>query len=400
MKWNTEQSRAIDAVAAWLNDPHAPQVFRLFGYAGTGKTTLARHLAAQHTGVTLFAAYTGKAASVLHERTGVAASTIHALIYLPVDADMVALSALRALANGQPDNDAAREQLVEAELEYRRPKFRRNEESPLKYASLLVLDEVSMVDEALARDLLSFKKKILVLGDPAQLPPITGAGYFTSQDPDVLLTTIHRQALDNPIIHVATLARTGKVIAMGNYGSTVRKVSSSNIDSSFYADASLSGQILCGRNETRQMLNRTVREVKGISHHLFPCAGEQLVCLRNNHGLGLLNGTIWTTHMDAVQVPSRQAVALHVRQDRNVVYDIIADAAPFKNKDIALNLPRDMAAFDYGYAITVHKSQGSQWDTVTLYDDGFGKRDPLLRQQWLYTAVTRAANQLNIIVPQ
>ena len=66
-----------------------------------------------------------------------------------------------------------------------------------------------MVDEDLGRDLLSFGKPVLVLGDPAQLPPVKGGGFFTEAEPDVMLTEVHRQAADNPIIRAvhATSAR-------------------------------------------------------------------------------------------------------------------------------------------------------------------------------------------------
>lgn len=378
--WSREQAEALDAVSAWLQDPHAPQVFKLFGYAGTGKTTLARHFAANQNGVTLFAAYTGKAASVLRERGCANATTLHSLIYLPVDVGVAGLYRLG-------DVDAPQQ-----------PRFVLNTESELRYAQLLIIDEVSMVDERVARDILSFGKRVLVLGDPAQLPPVSGTGYFTSGTPDVMLTEIHRQARDNPIIHVATLARNGHVIPMGSFGNTVRKVVSNKAEPAFYA-SDLAGQILCGKNETRRHFNNLVRHVKGIAMHKYPRNGDTLVCLRNNHTLGLLNGTIWTAHMDAVHFSRTGHVGINVRQDRTIVYDLLADGAPFRGKDLDQNR-HALAAFDYGYAITVHKAQGSQWDTVTLYDDGFGKRDATLRRQWLYTAITRAANQLNIIVPQ
>ena len=69
-----------------------------------------------------------------------------------------------------------------------------------------------MVDEELGRDLLSFGKKVLVLGDPAQLPPVKGGGFFTEAEPDVMLTEVHRQAADNPIIRLSmTCAKAGRL---------------------------------------------------------------------------------------------------------------------------------------------------------------------------------------------
>ena len=145
-----------------------PQVFRLFGYAGTGKTTLARHFAEHADGEVKFAAFTGKAASVMRGKGCKGASTIHSLIY-------------RARESGE-------------EI----PSFDLWDEAPASKAELIVIDECSMVDAELGRDLLSFGVPLLVLGDPAQLPPIQGGGFFTEAEPDVMLTEVHRQARRRP----------------------------------------------------------------------------------------------------------------------------------------------------------------------------------------------------------
>ena len=167
-QFSPHQDDALKAVAQWLKaKPGAngtPQVFRLFGYAGTGKTTLARHLAEQSDGEVKFAAFTGKAASVMRGKGCKGASTIHSLIY-------------RARESGE-------------EI----PSFDLWDEAPASKAELIVIDECSMVDAELGRDLLSFGVPVLVLGDPAQLPPIQGGGFFTEAEPDAMLTEVHRQA--------------------------------------------------------------------------------------------------------------------------------------------------------------------------------------------------------------
>ena len=84
MDWSPQQHQALEKVAAWFKSYRASgkgQVFRVFGYAGTGKTTLARHFAEQTGGLVRFAAFTGKAALMM-ERSGChGASTIHSLLY-------------------------------------------------------------------------------------------------------------------------------------------------------------------------------------------------------------------------------------------------------------------------------------------------------------------------------
>ena len=186
MQFSPEQDAALVAVSDWLKQGF-PQVFRLFGFAGTGKTTLARHLAEGVDGDVLFAAFTGKAALVLRSRGAKKASTIHSLIYRPRGEELV------------EDEDTGKSAMT--------PLFTLNRQSPVANAALIVIDECSMVDEDLGRDLMSFGTPILVLGDPGQLPPISGGGFFTDHEPDVLLQEIHRQARDNPIIDLAQLAR-------------------------------------------------------------------------------------------------------------------------------------------------------------------------------------------------
>src|SRR5262245_64353128 len=186
MQFAPQQDEALKAVSQWLKEGRSP-LFRLFGYAGTGKTTLARYFAEHVDGEVLFAAFTGKAAQVLRSKGASNAKTIHSLIYRPRGEEEV------------EDEVTGKTNIA--------PMFSLNRQSPVAKASLIVIDECSMVDEALGKDLLSFGTKVLVLGDPGQLPPVSGGGFFTEQEPDFLLTEIHRQARDNPIIHLAMQIR-------------------------------------------------------------------------------------------------------------------------------------------------------------------------------------------------
>src|ERR1700744_4023120 len=186
-----------------------PPVFRLFGYAGTGKTTLARHIADGVDGEVKYAAFTGKAALVMRNKGCAGASTIHSLIY-------------KARESGEET-----------------PNFELWDDAPASRAKLIVIDECSMVDAELGRDLISFGVPLLVLGDPAQLPPIQGGGFFTESEPDAMLTEVHRQAQGDPIGPLSMGVRRG-----------------------------FEGE--------------------------FPSAGDKLVCLRNNRKKGLFNGGLWT----------------------------------------------------------------------------------------------------------
>src|SRR5690606_19871980 len=324
-------------------------------------------------GDVLFAAFTGKAAQVLRSRGARNAKTIHSLIYRPRGEEEVS------------DEETGKTSIS--------PMFSINRQSPVAKAALVVVDECSMVDEALGKDLMSFGTPILVLGDPGQLPPVSGGGYFTNQEPDYLLTDIHRQARDNPIIQLAMQVREGRDIAYGDYGAA-RVIGRGEVDQSLVLDAD---QVLVGTNRTRRRYNQRLRELKGFTAD-YPQSGDKLVCLRNDPAKGLLNGSLWkvmTSSKETVK-PGINLLVTPEDDDRGVA-KIKLLKAQFEDPDseIPWQTKKRYDDFDYGYALTVHKAQGSQWDEVVLFDESFAFRDT--RERWLYTAITRAAERLTIV---
>lgn len=417
-EWSPQQDRALLNVDRWLREYDGDkQLYRLFGFAGTGKTTLAKHLAAGVDGDVRFAAYTGKAASVLRASGAPNAQTIHSLIYTPKNRSKEHLHELedeleelqhmiaedRAEAGDDPTWKPSQDKLDrmerlkgEIKLEKRnaeRPDFSLNLESPLREASLLVVDECSMVDEPMAMDIMSFGVPILVLGDPAQLPPVKGTGFFTEAEPDTMLTEIHRQAADNPIITLATSVREGRGLKHGEYGT------SSVIHRATPELAMAADQILVGLNKTRLSTNKRVRELKGLTGSPFPYAGEKLVCLRNDREHGLLNGTLHTATADA---EVNHFVNLRIVPEDNPELEPILVPAHQEHFDgdperIGYWDRLNAQEFTYGYALTVHKSQGSQWRNVLVIDESASFRDTKTRQRWLYTAITRAADRVTVV---
>ncbi|MDG3575834.1 ATP-dependent RecD-like DNA helicase [Rhizobium sp. YJ-22] len=374
MQFAPQQDEALKAVSRWLKEGRQP-VFRLFGYAGTGKTTLARYFAEHVDGEVLFAAFTGKAAQVLRTRGASNAKTIHSLIYRPRGEEEVA------------DEETGKTSIA--------PMFSINRQSPVAKAALIVIDECSMVDEQLGKDLMSFGTPILVLGDPGQLPPVSGGGFFTDQDPDYLLTDIHRQAQDNPIIQIAMDVREGKEIPYGEYGKA-RVISKNEVTQSLVLDAD---QVLVGTNRTRRRYNQRLRELKGFSAQ-YPQSGDKLVCLRNDPAKGLLNGSLWQV-MSSSKETVKPGINLMIRpedddMDRGAAKIKLLKAA-FEEPDteIPWSTKKRYDDFDYGYALTVHKAQGSQWNNVVLFDESWAFRDS--RERWLYTGITRAADSLTIV---
>ncbi len=363
MTWSAQQDDALKAVAAWLGEG-SPQVFRLFGYAGTGKTTLAKHLAENVDGDVIFGAFTGKAASVLRAKGCHDASTIHSMIYRSKESD----------EGG--------------------PLFALNRSGPAAKADLIVIDECSMVDEELGRDLLSFGKPVLVLGDPAQLPPVKGGGFFTAAAPDIMLTEVHRQAVDNPIIRLSMAVREGHGFDIGRYGES-RVLRRRDIDSDMVTKAD---QVLVGMNRTRRLYNARIRAILGYRDPT-PAVGEKLVCLRNDKTKGLLNGGAWT--VQALRQGPPELVRLDVvpedeRRRRGVEVAVPREFFEGREDELPALTRREFDEFTYGYALTVHKAQGSQWNEVMLFDESFAFREH--RSRWLYTGLTRASERITVVV--
>ena len=361
-EWSREQADAIDQVGRWLKQGE-PQVFRLFGYAGVGKTTLARHIAEGARGETAFAAFTGKAALVMRSKGCAGATTIHALIYRASEG-----------AEGAPT-------------------FTLNADGPASKAGLIVIDECSMVDAELARDLLSFGKPILVLGDPFQLPPVKGAGFFTDGAPDVMLTQIHRQAQDNPIIRLSEAVRSGGELRVGDYGET-RVIPRSALDPAQVLGAD---QVLVGTNAlAARTISGCATSRASLSRCRSPATGWS--ALRNDRTKGLINGGLW--RVETLGGVKKDFVKMTLRSEdegsRSTVKAAVLKAF-FEGKEgeLGFALRRESDEFDYGYALTVHKAQGSQWDDVMLFDESFAFREH--RARWLYTGLTRAARKLTVV---
>ncbi|MEM5473512.1 ATP-dependent RecD-like DNA helicase [Hoeflea sp. AS60] len=374
MKFSPQQDEALKAVARWLKDGRTP-IFRLFGYAGTGKTTLAKYFADNVEGEVLFAAFTGKAAQVLRARGAKNARTIHSLIYRP-----------------KGEEEVANEETGKTTVS---PLFSINRQSPLAQAALIIIDECSMVDEALGKDLMSFGTPILVLGDPGQLPPISGGGYFTEHEPDILLTEIHRQARDNPIIDLAMQVREGREIMHGDYGAA-QVIGKNEVDRDMVLEAD---QVLVGTNRTRRRYNQRLRELKGFTQ-AFPQAGDKLVCLRNDPAKALLNGSLWQV-MTSSKETVKPGINLLVRPEDDDMergsakIKLLKSAFDDPDLEVPWQTKKRYDDFDFGYALTVHKAQGSQWNSVVLFDESYAFRDS--RERWLYTAITRAAERLVIV---
>ena len=413
MNWSPQQEKTLKSVSEWLKTgTHKQQVYRVFGYAGTGKTSLAKHLVEDVCGDVYFAAYTGKASLVLKQKGCPNTSTLHQLAYTPTGNDAKTYEEIKAAITefedslrkaGTHEADIVTNQrllqlkvmLAEEHVKAKRPRFHLNMDSVLTDAALLVVDECGMVDVPMGEDIESFGCPILVLGDPAQLRPVKGTGYWTMSNPDVMLTEIHRQAADNPIIKLATLARERKPLPLGTYGDS-RVISKSELrEHPEYAQGA--GVVLCGTHKTRIPGNARMRELLGKTGKL-PQVGDKLVCMRNSKELGLLNGGLWEVLEVHAIGEETMTVSLSSLDLPQTLHCIDIDILYF-NTDGKEELPfweTGVGRFDYGYLLTVHKAQGSQWDDVLTIDESSVFRQD--RYAHLYTAITRASETATVAI--
>ena len=387
---NEQQSDALDKAYQWYK-VQMKQVFTICGKAGTGKTTIVSALI-ERLGLekheVLFMAYIGKAAMVLSMK-GNYAKTIHASIY---DIGQVP----RYDEFGSPI------------MKHGRPVTRMGfvkKPSIGKGVKLLVIDEASMVNKDIAEDILSFGIPIIALGDLNQLPPVFGSPYFL-HNPDVVLTQIMRQAEGNPIVVLANMVLEGLDIPLGKYGDKCLVIPKEKITDELMMRSDI---ILCAKNATRDGINYHIRHnIRGIDTK-FPTIGDKVICRKNNwgltlkeSGLSLINGMIG--YIDAIDLSSykRNSIKIDFRPDfvqnecfRNILIDPNWMFMDYYQKQQAQYNPFDQTnKFEFGYAITVHLSQGSQFNNVLLFDEWMGDRE--FYKKLMYTGITRAVEGLVI----
>jgi exodeoxyribonuclease V len=423
IEWSEQQLAAQRRIKTWRADA-SQQVFRLFGYAGTGKTELARSFADDDR--VMFAAYTGKAAHVLSTRIGKPAATIHRTIYqkpekvttqrgLNLKERKAELNArLSGLDIGSHPKIISELAQIERELAQLRKhtnlrfELKDPDDCELSNANLLVVDEVSMVDERLGRDLLSFDIPILGICDLGQLQPIKGGGFFTNADPDFMLDEIHRQSAGNPIIELAGVLRGGRLPNRVTIGETsVVGVSEISDEMLIAADT-----VIVGRNNTRRWHNKRIRRLLHENRQLqldlrrpeWPIVGDKIICKHNRYDErgDLYNGSMWQIReIEFLSSDNIDVVFMRIKSidgdEREI--DAIVPLSWFLETEFEDELEDDnvlrqlgLDAFKFGYSITCHSAQGSQWENVIVIDEGFCWRKE--RWCWRYTAATRAINKL------
>jgi exodeoxyribonuclease-5 len=395
-----------DDNAKWTGSQHGlgSTVFALFGPAGTGKTTMAKEIPhALGLNNVRYATFTGKAAHVLRRKGASPVSTIHSAIYYPTTSEEVRQrleSERRILQDGLErgeGQDWVDEQIMiiqGLERESRRLAWEWNPDSEWASADLIVLDEVSMVGPKLAADIEAYGVPVLVLGDPAQLPPVEGGGHYTDRKPDFLLTEIHRQALESPVLELATRVR---LSTDSRLGITPADVTPASLAAAMEAD-----QVLVWSNPRRWAMVSAMRRKMG-----FPAGrvveGDRIMCLTNNKDLGVFNGQQFHV-LAAGQLRDDEGRVREIPmyEDGFAGYEMQKQA-----KDSGLGIKGKRMFATYAQAITAHKAQGSEWPHVYVVDETPAMMSVVRRREgnaaaveqarrWMYTAVSRASERVTV----
>lgn len=379
-----DQKEVLRSILEWLSSGNRPYL-TFGGYAGTGKSTLIAFLrlilkTKKPQWRVAFAAFTGKASQVLEQKLQSAGTrqskdsvgTLHSLLYSPVVSQSGEISGWTK----------------KAKLEF----------------DLIVIDEASMVTEEIWRDLLSFGVPVLAVGDHGQLPPIEGK-FNLMAEPDLTLTKIHRQASGSPIIQVATLARVNGFIPVRRFDKLVEKFDAHNSEAQAQIESYFQGYqpgtlFLVGMNRTRVGINQSIR-AQQYREGSRPEPGDVVICLKNNWRKGIFNGMSGRIRqLEGIPDCDGNCTLVNARIDDFSGKKLYAGPIAldvFNQTDRSqMKFPKEAALFDFGYALTVHKAQGSQAKKVILIEERNRHMSDEDWARWLYTAVTRAEEELYI----
>lgn len=386
--FSEDQSKAMSLIKEWWkNSKTEKPYFVLGGCSGSGKSTLIKFVKEElglKTHEVIYCAFTGKAALVLN-RKGMSARTIHSTIY----------ETYKKIINDK------------VEFFYRKV--------PAIFAKLIIVDEASMVSEEVFEDLMSFHVPIIFVGDHQQLPPVNSK-FNLMLKTDYRMEKVLRQMEDNPIIQLSVKAIRGENIAFKEYGENIKKIHYDDLQDEDLLNA---GQILVGTNAKKMMINEIYRELKGYDKYI-PQEDEKLIATAN---VRIISGKCgYVSSQEPIQIFNGQIVYLlkdAIPQKEYFVIEFMDElerlnpihGALFEPKRILSVVGSDTGNkllenkkylncghFDYGYAISVHRSQGSSWKDVMVMDDKFGLWESKeMYNRWLYTAITRAEETLTIV---
>lgn len=415
MELSNDQLNAKNVILDWLKSNRRTSYITLGGYAGTGKSSLIADIrkSLPKRWKVAFCAFTGKAASVMKDKLlNVDAinindyiGTIHNLCYMVREDPSTKLKVF----------------VKRYFIDY----------------DLIVVDEASMVSKELFNDLRSFNIPILCVGDHGQLPPISTDGFNLMENPQIRLEEVHRFGRNSTLLDLSIMARNGDKIPFRQFDEKVAKTNErdplvNEFIFNHLGDFS-NGVCLCGTNNTRVDINQLIRLNRNVIYDVsdkIPRKDDRVVCLRNNNSLlepiynGMLGKISEIGNVDKLD----DVYSMAIDMDDGFQYKGFVNKSPFGemkysfdgNKEFItvkelMNLKSYVTiaekkairkvgkkkvyfdSFDFGYCLTVHKAQGSEWGNVMVFDEVFGNMDEEYHNKWLYTAITRSNDRLHII---
>ena len=290
---------------------------------------------------------------------------------------------------------------------------------------LIVIDESSMINDAMLEDIKSFGIPIILLGDPGQIPPIFGVNSYMGNEAnlDVFLTQVMRQDDTSGVLDLCMKARNGEPLELGQYKACNITTFSKIADNIHKYD-----MVLCYSNKNRRLLNKMIRDKLGYKS-LYPSKDEKILCMMNNYNYELnyndvpiyiINGLMGYVNEDAVKSNRGDMSLVDLKftpyflqdlHDPNMTLNTVCFREIFEQyeKDpskeafiselydntLEADELGDIAMIDYGYAFTVHKSQGSEYDHPLVIVDIKGK-GPEFYNRWLYTSLSRAKKAVTV----
>lgn len=392
-----QEQGLIEAVNRYRNNEKYTVIA---GYAGSGKSTLVKFIISALANEfnidpdndVCYTSFTGKATLVLQQKGNTNVSTLHKLLYESIPKE---------------SGGYIRKPIPVGKIDYK----------------VIVVDEVSMVPVTLVELLMRHGIYTIYLGDPFQLPPVKdNEDNRLLYNPHIFLDEIMRQAQESEIIRLTMKIRAGEPIDYFS-GKEVKVMSKHELNTGMLEWAD---QVLCATNAQRHEINNQMRKTRGFNGP--PQEGEKVICLRNywetfdSIGNALVNGTVGylnnvfelrnkLPYFVHPNVPFVDIVRgeLFISESGTKFEGIETDKKMFETSTPTLDwktnyrLARSQKTkhlvpmeFAYGYCITCHKAQGSQWDQVLVIEEGF----PFEKEEhakWLYTACTRAVDKLVLL---
>ena len=422
---SSDQRRVYESICDWANTGHAKPILSVGGYAGTGKSTLLSLFAAEHPDLKIaYVSFTGRASSILGRKLHTAGVKTTDRMQTDNERLLYGQWGSRFYAPGSPDSHkpfcgTIHRLILRPLINFETEVLYGWEERPEldRPYDLIVIDEASMVDKDLLSKITKHNVRVLAVGDHGQLPPVMGESTLMLR-PDLRLEKIHRQAEGSPIIKLSRAIREdfkmdrsladGRHLVFASANDFRRTVLPS-----IAGTPPLEVAMIAWRNQTRVHINRTMREYLGYAGKM-PQKGEPVVCLKNLTEQGVFNGMRGIVTKEAsvpyphkwwlldmgIEFPEEEIPdnSFEVCRDQFHRHKTFKSIEELKEKNIDVEtMSAAGKLFDFGYAMTVHKFQGSQAPHVIVQVDWRPDYSIEDTRRMAYTACTRASVRLTVL---